>query len=86
MAAIVAIFIPDVHVKRVFGKLGFVKNHNDEDLIIYKAREINPTFPGMMDVACWDIGKKYCHPKNPECDNCPLKKICKYNNDKKDII
>ena len=73
---------PDVHVKRIMFRLGLISDKNNVESIIYKAKELNPTFPGIIDIACWEIGRQYCHETNPECDKCPLKKCCKYKSNK----
>lgn len=72
---------PDVHIKRVLWRLGFVDKNADNDLIIYKAREINPTFPGLIDFACWKIGREYCRPnfKECECSKCFMNEFCPKN-------
>lgn len=67
---------PDVHVKRVFKRLGFISKDGDNDELIYAARELNPKYPGIFDLSCWHIGRYYCHPKNPDCNNCYLNKYC----------
>ena len=46
------------------------------DLAIYRARSINPNYPGILDKCCWNIGRKFCDPTNPKCDECDLNKIC----------
>jgi len=67
---------PDVHVKRVFKRLGFIlKNASNEELI-YCARELNPEYPGIFDLSTWEIGRNWCHPKNPDCKNCYLNEYC----------
>ena len=68
---------PDVHVIRVMKRMGFVPKDANKDMIIYKAREINPEFPGIIDFSCWDIGRKWCHPTNPMCHECIVKSECK---------
>ena len=68
----------DVHVVRVMKRLFFDDDATDEQ-IKTKAREINPEFPGIIDSICFDIGRQYCRPENPKCDQCPLLKECKYN-------
>ena len=68
---------PDVHVGRVMKRIGFVDNKADNTKIIYKARELNPEFPGIIDFSCWEIGRKYCKPTNPDCKNCIVKEECK---------
>lgn len=67
---------PDVHVKRVFKRLGFISKDGDNDELIYAARELNPKYPGIFDLSCWHIGRYYCPPKNPDCNNCYLNKYC----------
>lgn len=69
---------PDVHVKRVFKRMGFIKKKdiNNVDKIIYKARSINPEFPGIIDSTCWVLGKDICRPTNPKCNECVFKNYC----------
>ena len=67
---------PDVQVKRVFTRLGFISKASTNDELIYRARELNPEYPGIFDLSAWEIGRNWCRPKNPECNNCYLKKLC----------
>lgn len=67
---------PDIHVLRVFYRLGLIENMSKTDSVIYKARSINPTYPGIFDKCCWTIGRNNCHPSNPECNSCKLSSIC----------
>lgn len=71
---------PDVHIKRVMKRIGYVPESAENDMIIYKARELNPDFPGIIDFSCWEIGRNWCKPNNPDCSNCIIKKDCKMNN------
>jgi hypothetical protein len=68
---------PDVHIKRVLARMGFVKHNPSPELVIYKARELYPQFPGIIDFSCWDIGKTWCKPSNPDCEQCIVKSDCK---------
>lgn len=70
---------PDVHINRVMRRMGFVPQNADNTMIIYKARELNPEFPGIIDFSCWEIGRKYCRPTNPDCKNCIVKDECEKN-------
>ena len=67
---------PDVHVFRIFQRTGLVEEGASRDEIIYKARELNPEFPGIIDAACWRIGREYCHPLSPDCEHCPVRTDC----------
>ncbi len=67
---------PDVHVKRVFKRLGFISKDASNDELIYAARELNPEYPGIFDLPCWEIGRNWCKPSKPDCNNCYLNKYC----------
>lgn len=65
----------DIHIRRVFLRSGLVTK-DDIDLIIQITRKLNPEYPGILDNPCWVIGRKYCRPKDPDCDNCPISDVC----------
>lgn len=67
---------PDVHVRRVLKTLGYLNENPTIDQVIYKAREINPEFPGLIDYSYWKMGRTYCHETNPSCNKCPLNCEC----------
>jgi endonuclease III len=68
---------PDVHIKRVLSRLGLVEKDPSPEMVIYKARELYPEFPGIIDFSCWEIGKTWCKPTNPDCKNCIVNSDCK---------
>ena len=68
---------PDVHVDRVLKRAGLVSMEVSREAIIYKARELNPEFPGIIDFSCWEIGRQFCKPQNPLCNQCPIQSECK---------
>lgn len=70
---------PDVHVKRVFRRIGFISKNASNEEIIYSARELNPEYPGIFDLSCWEIGRNWCKPKEPKCQNCYLNDFCDKN-------
>ncbi|MBN1824644.1 MAG: hypothetical protein JW958_00175 [Candidatus Eisenbacteria bacterium] len=67
---------PDVHVRRVFIRSGLVKRGASDREVMDTARELAPDFPGSLDAPCWDIGRKYCRPRRPDCAECPLTAVC----------
>jgi endonuclease-3 len=67
---------PDVQVKRVFQRLGFISENTSTDEIIFTARELNPEYPGIFDHSCWELGRTWCKPQNPVCDKCYLDQQC----------
>ncbi len=70
---------PDVHIKRVMYRLGLVEENADNNKIIYKARELSPDFPGIIDSPLWEIGRTWCRPSNPDCNNCIVHSDCLYS-------
>jgi len=65
----------DIHIRRVFLRTGLVEK-DTVDSMVKTARKLNPEYPGILDNPCWVIGRKYCHPRNPKCEKCPLSKVC----------
>ena len=51
---------PDIQVKRVFTRLGFISKKSSNDELIYCARELNPEYPGIFDLSSWEIGRNWC--------------------------
>ena len=70
---------PDVHLKRVFGRLGFISKDASNDELIYCARELNPMYPGIFDLPCWEIGRYWCRPNKLTCEKCYLSRYCNKN-------
>jgi endonuclease III len=66
----------DVHVRRVFTRLGLVSETASLDEIIYSARALNPTFPGLLDFPAWEIGRTWCRPTTPNCSECYMAPVC----------
>lgn len=69
---------PDVHIMRIFRRMGYVSKDATRDDVIYKARSLNPEYPGIVDAPCWDIGRSICRPSNPQCSICPLYRECEF--------
>lgn len=67
---------PDRHVKRVFARLGFIPQNANNDELLSCAKELNPSYPGIFDLACWEIGRDWCKPQNPLCHGCMLNNLC----------
>lgn len=74
----------DRHVERVFRRTGLIGDAGrlTKRLVIQKARELCPDFPGKLDDPAFNIGEKWCNEKRPLCDDfregrtCPLNKVC----------
>lgn len=66
----------DVHVRRVFARLGLCAADASTEQVIYKAKALHPEFPGMMDLPCWEIGRNWCKSRRPECAGCYMNDLC----------
>jgi endonuclease III len=66
----------DVHVKRVFERLGLVGPNADVNQVIFRARSLSPKFPGLLDFPAWEIGRQWCRPKRPSCQACYMRGLC----------
>jgi len=70
----------DVQVVRVFTRLGLVREGGSNEEVIYRARELNRPYPGVFDLATWEIGRQWCRPNEPTCLKCYLKDLCPSSN------
>jgi len=70
---------PDVHVIRVFKRLGFISKDASNDELVYCARELNPMYPGIFDLSYWEVGRNWCKPKKPICEKRYLSGYCSKN-------
>lgn len=66
----------DVHIRRVFARLGLCPPDSSVEQVVYKAKALYPEFPGIMDLPCWELGRKWCTARNPRCVECRMKDLC----------
>uniref|UniRef100_A0A7C5YYQ0 Uncharacterized protein n=1 Tax=Ignisphaera aggregans TaxID=334771 RepID=A0A7C5YYQ0_9CREN len=78
----------DIHsvkvFSRLFGQMKPRKSNNWRNKITPEivqdihafARLVFPDIPAKIDDLFWNIGREYCYPRSPKCDECPLRKIC----------
>jgi endonuclease-3 len=67
---------PDRHVVRVFQRLGLVPSSASIEYLIYRARELSPEFPGLLDLPSFEIGRNWCRPHRPTCERCYMNDLC----------
>jgi endonuclease III len=65
-----------VHIRRVFGRLGLCPTDATPEQVVYKAKALYPEFPGLMDLPCWEIGKKWCKAGGQQCAACYMNDLC----------
>ena len=66
----------DIHVRRVFARLGLCAANASTEQVIYRAKALYPEFPGMMDLPCWEIGRNWCKSRTPACAGCYMSDLC----------
>jgi len=69
----------DVHVRRVFSRLGLTPEDATVEQLVYRARGLHPEFPGLMDFPTWEIGRNWCSKSTPQCDSCYMMDLCAYS-------
>jgi endonuclease-3 len=71
----------DVHITRVFTRMGFVPKNASVDYLIFRARELHPEYPGIFDLVLWELGREVCRPLQPACPRCRFSGHCAYNHE-----
>lgn len=66
----------DVHIRRVLTRLGLVREDASNEEILFRARELSPTFPGLLDLPLWEIGREWCKAVAPRCSACRMATLC----------
>jgi endonuclease-3 len=66
----------DVHIKRVFARLGLIDPDDSVEAVIYRARALHPKFPGLFDLPAWEIGRNWCRSQTPLCGDCYMREVC----------
>lgn len=66
----------DVHVRRVFARLGLTPADATVESVVYRARDLHPQFPGLFDLPAWELGHEWCRAGKPLCGDCYMRDIC----------
>jgi len=65
----------DVHVRRVMLRTGLAQRDH-VDHMVAAARRLHPERPGALDLPIWEIGRTWCHAREPECGTCEIAAVC----------
>ena len=65
----------DTHVRRVFLRAGLSESDSPR-AVAEAASGVCPASPGSLDLAAWTVGRTWCRPTRPRCDECRLGGVC----------
>lgn len=65
----------DVHVRRLMLRTGLAER-DELAHMVERARELHPERPGALDLPMWEIGRTWCHKRDPECEICVIGDQC----------
>lgn len=71
-------FPADTHIRRVMSRMGLVSPHSDPHTRLNEILPSDPLLMQRLHLLTIQLGRQRCHPKNPECLNCPLKAKCSW--------
>jgi endonuclease-3 len=72
-------FPVDTHIYRVTGRIGLrPEKMNVEKTHAWMERLFLPDQFGPGHLNIIRLGREICHPRNPECERCPLNAVCDY--------
>ncbi len=66
----------DVHVHRIFNRLGYIKTKNPEETEFALREKLPVEFWIPINTLLVTHGQNVCKPIKPQCDNCPICDFC----------
>lgn len=67
----------DVHVHRIFNRLGYIKTKNPEETEFALRKKLPVKYWIDINTLMVTHGQNVCNPINPKCSQCPIEKYCK---------
>ena len=70
-------FFPvDTHIRRVLGRMGLVASSEDPHRPMNRWLPADPELMRRLHLQMIRLGREVCHPRKPECGDCPLGARC----------
>ncbi len=69
----------DVHVHRIFNRLGYLKTQNPEETEFTLREKLPKKYWIPINTLLVTHGQNVCKPIKPMCDKCPIEKYCEKN-------
>ena len=67
----------DVHVHRIFNRLGYIKTKNPEETEFALREKLPQKYWIDINTLLVTHGQNVCKPINPKCAQCPIERFCK---------
>jgi sodium-dependent dicarboxylate transporter 2/3/5 len=69
----------DTHCRRVLNRLGiFPKDWSLDEISEFMEENFSAEFNRKFHYDLIRVGRKFCKPKKPKCEECPLRRVCSY--------
>lgn len=78
--------VTDTHCIRISRRLGLTENEEPKKVEFDLLKLLTPETSSNFCHRIVLFGREYCRARNPLCENCPLKEICKENKNGKKIV
>lgn len=69
----------DVHVHRIFNRLGYIKTKTPEETEFALRRKLPVKYWIDINTLIVTHGQNICKPQKPDCEHCPINKYCAKN-------
>jgi endonuclease-3 len=72
----------DVHVHRIFNRLGYIKTKNPEETEFALREKLPVKYWMDINTLLVTLGQNICKPQRPNCSMCPISKWCNLGSEK----
>ncbi len=69
-------FPADTHIRRIMSRMGLVSEKGDPHPRLNKILPSDSTLMQQLHLLAIRLGREVCHPRKPECEQCPLQSKC----------
>jgi len=66
----------DTHIRRVLARVGWIRGGEEPHRRVNSILDPEPALMADLHLHLIRLGRSLCHPRNPECDECPILERC----------
>jgi len=75
----VPFFPVDTHIRRVMTRVGVLGKGDDPHETLNRILPEDAELMGLLHLQAIQLGRRFCHPRNPDCLSCPLQERCTWH-------